>query len=364
MMTIIIGLSGLIPIAQAEEAANASPISFEFAYIGEAVRVFSGGLVQKNNLSKKDVYHDNVDVSMSFDTEKVGLWKGGTLFIYGLINHGGDPTGTLIGDVQTASNIETIDQAIIHEFWFQQEFGDVASILLGLHDLNAEFYASDDAGLFLNSTFGIGPELSGNPVGTSIFSKAGLAAVIKLMPNDDFSIATGVYDGDPSTRKLAAAEGKMWIGEIGVAIADGYLKLGSWMHTGDFVSAVDGLPYSSNHGIYGIAEYSLSSADHEIGMFVKAGVAPKTRNEITHSVAIGITLHGYIASRPDDDVGIGMARAQTSLNQAETVIELTYRAQINDWMAIQPSVQWINNPGGDPTLPTATVGLLRFEASI
>ena len=116
--------------------------------------------------------------------------------------------------------------------------------------------------------------------------------MVKTTPHDDFSIAAGIYDGDPGTRKLAAAEGKMWIGEIGMAVGDGFLKLGGWMHSGDFVSAVDGLPYSSNHGIYGIAEYSLSSENgREVGMFVKAGVVPKQRNEISNSVAIGFTLH-------------------------------------------------------------------------
>jgi len=356
---------GFFPVAHAADEESA--LSFEFAYIGEAVRVFSGGLVQQNNLPKNDAYHDNVDVMLTLDTEKAGLWKGGTLFMYGLINHGGDPTANLIGDVQTASNIETGDQAIIHQFWLQQSFADdLVSVTLGLHDLNSEFYASDYAGLFFNSSFGIGPELAGNPVGTSIFSKAGLAAVIKITPNDDFSIAGGVYDGDPSTRKLASAEGKMWIGEVGGAVGDGFLKLGGWLHTGDFTSAVDGVIYNSNYGMYVVGDYTLSSEDdgREVGLFVMAGHVPKARNEIKNYLGVGLTLHGYIPGRGDDDLGIALARAQTSLNKAETVIELTYRVQINDWLALQPSVQWIQNPSGDPTIPTATVGLLRFEAAI
>jgi len=306
-------------------------------------------------------------VMLTLDTEKAGLWKGGTLFMYGLINHGGDPTANLIGDIQTASNIETGDQAVIYELWLQQSFADdLLSVLLGFHDLNSEFYASDYGGLFFNSSFGIGPDLSGNPVGTSIFSKTGLAAVIKITPNDDFSIAGGVYDGDPSTRKLASNEGKMWIGEVGGAVGDGRLKLGGWLHTGDFVSAVDGGSYKGNYGMYGVGDYTLHrEADgREVGVFVMGGVVPKARNEIKNYIGVGLTLHGYIPTRGDDDLGIALARAQTSLNQAETVVEVTYRVQINDWLAVQPSVQWINNPSGDPTIPTATVGLLRFEAAM
>ena len=39
-------------------------------------------------------------------------------------------------------------------------FGNRFSALFGRYDLNSEFYRLQSAGLFLNSSFGIGPEFS------------------------------------------------------------------------------------------------------------------------------------------------------------------------------------------------------------
>ncbi|OIQ00823.1 MAG: hypothetical protein AUK35_01200 [Zetaproteobacteria bacterium CG2_30_46_52] len=63
----------------------------------------------------------------------------------------------------------------LQQFWYQHRLNETTSVLFGWHDLNAEFYVSDYAALFLNSSFGIGPEISGN-VPTSLFPEAGLSA--------------------------------------------------------------------------------------------------------------------------------------------------------------------------------------------
>jgi porin len=47
----------------------------------------------------------------------------------------------------------------------------------------------------------------------------------------------------------------------------------------------------------------------------------------------------------------------------ETAIELTYRMQATPWLALQPDVQYIVNPGTDPSLDNAWVVGLRFELS-
>ena len=47
----------------------------------------------------------------------------------------------------------------------------------------------------------------------------------------------------------------------------------------------------------------------------------------------------------------------------ETAIELTYRVQAMPWLALQPDVHYIINPGTDPALDNAWVVGLRFELS-
>jgi len=45
----------------------------------------------------------------------------------------------------------------------------------------------------------------------------------------------------------------------------------------------------------------------------------------------------------------------------ETALEITYRAKITPWLAIQPTVQRIVNPGHDPALGDALIAGARFE---
>ena len=45
----------------------------------------------------------------------------------------------------------------------------------------------------------------------------------------------------------------------------------------------------------------------------------------------------------------------------ESDIELTYRAPINDWLAVQPDVQYTINPGSNPLLKNDLIIGLRLE---
>ena len=42
-------------------------------------------------------------------------------------------------------------------------------------------------------------------------------------------------------------------------------------------------------------------------------------------------------------------------------MELTYLAQLRSWLAVQPDLQYVVNPGTDPTHKNALVTMLRFE---
>jgi porin len=49
------------------------------------------------------------------------------------------------------------------------------------------------------------------------------------------------------------------------------------------------------------------------------------------------------------------------VRDAELAVEITYRAQITPWLAIQPDVQRVVHPGTDPGIPDATVCGTRIE---
>lgn len=343
------------------DALVAHGVTIKAVYAGESAHSFSGGTLDKTG----SLYHDNLDLTLSVDTGKAGLWEGGTFWLYGLRNHGNNPSAEFTGDLQTYSNISAKDQFIVNEAWYNQDFaGGSVSILAGLHNLNSEFYVSTYGTLFLNSSFGIGPEISGN-VTASIFPKCALAARLRVKPTESAYAQVAVYDGDPSTRELKPEEGNMTIAEIGYAVEGSDYKIGYWRHSA--TKTYGDNTYDGDYGFYGIVDQraiTLDNAGHSaIGVFLQYGWTPPERNNVVGYVGAGIHIHGFIPTRDADDIGLGVAMAKTR-QSTETVYELAYRLVATSWFAVRPSLQWIQNPGGDPAAQTANVGLLRFEVQL
>ncbi len=331
----------------------------------EGVRNFGGGLSRGSQLLNAGF----LDVAV--DTERAGWWRGGTALLEGVLNHGRDPSGRFIGDVQTASNIADRNRTNLHQAWYRQALGGNASVLAGLHDLNTMFDASEYAVIFLNSSFGIGPEISVN-VPASIWPRAGAAAVVEGRWGHGVARA-GVYDGDPETRAIRPGrEGLMWIGELAWEDEGRAYKLGAWRHTANRTGP-DGRAFGSDSGAYAVVDQPLLvRGGMVLGMFVQFGLTQRDRNDIADYLGLGLHLDGPFPGRRDDSLGIAMARAGFSpaarrvngWTRAETAIEVTYDMAVTDWLHVHPSFQYILHPGGDPGLAPAKVGLLRLRVDL
>jgi porin len=337
--------------------AKQSGITLDMHYIGENVTNIKGGL------EKRSTYLGTGDMAVTIETEQAGWWQGGTWFIEALVNHGTDPS-LFIGDIQTASNIADGKRMRLQQFWYQHEINDNISILLGLHDLNSEFYVSEYGSLFLNSSFGVGPDMSGN-VPTSLWPEAGYA--VRLDVHDEhLYLHVAAYDGDPATRTVdTTKEGLMWIAETGLLNHNSSYKLGVWQHTADKV-APDSEIYSSDFGMYAVVDQAVND---DLGVFLQLGLTPNSRNDISNYAGFGVHIHELIPSRHDDTFGIAVARAGFSslaqntnnLTTAETTVEITYDVVVTDYLNIHPAFQWIQHPGGNPALKATNVAMLRFE---
>ncbi len=401
LLTIAMIISPSVLTVKAEETDKAGfrdkleekGISFEVVYTGESVSNTEGGI------ENTDSYLGNLDITMTLDTGQAGLWDDGTFFVYILENHGGrKPTAEFIGDLQAVSNIEASHNTLrLYEIWYEQQFLDnTFSVLLGQHDLNSEFVVTEYGGLFLNSSFGIQPDISAN-VPVSIFPVAAPGVRIKWQPNKGFYIMAAVYDGDPGSPEvnnhgtrwiLSSAEGAMTIYEAGYSVGGnengpilpGTYKVGAWYHTADFDDVIDTddgdnpIRHNGDHGVYFIADQMVyrEKEDEGLGLFFQIGGAPDNRNEVDFYIGGGANYRGLIPGRDEDDFGIALARASISdklrsaggRDFAETTLEITYRAQITPWFAVQPDVQFVSNPGADPGLKDAIVTLLRFEVAL
>jgi porin len=328
------------------------------SYIGELERNYNPGLVTPR---LETGYNGLLELSLTVDTAKAGLWPGGTLYIQGMHIRSDQLSRYVIGELQIASNIEAPPQLILEEAWYEQQWMQgKLSLLAGLRDLGNDFYVSEYAALFLNSSFGTAPVISDN-VPFPIYPRSGLAARLRVQPTPQWYLQIADADGNPRTQALSAHEGQTWLAETGYMRPTARYKLGAWLYTKS--KTYGGQTYPNDYGYYVLADQQLADfGAMKIGAFVQYAWAPPGRNQITRDLGLGLHVRAPLPGRTKDILGLGLVEAATHTG-TESTIELTYRAVISPHIAIQPAFQWIGNPGGTAGTPLIRVGLLRFELS-
>lgn len=357
-------------------------------YTAEGVRNLAGGI------ARKGAYLDNLDLSAEFDLERIFGWENTTLFLYGLGNNGGDPS-TFIGDAQATSNIETDDAWKLYEAWMEKGWGeDRVALRVGLYDLNSEFDVKEYGGALFNSSHGIGADFSqsgGN--GPSIFATAALGARLRLQLTPAYYLQAAVLDGVPGDPndptgthvELSGDEGALLALEAGRVVGGdeysyGKWGVGLWGYTARF-AAIDEIDAQGNPrlrrgnlGVYAFGETELvREEDHEqgAGVYGRIGLANPKINQFGLFAGAGLTYTGP-GSRAADQLALGVATVVNGGNytdvtpgaeNAETNIELTYRLQLTPWLAVQPDLQYILNPGTDAGLGNAAVLACRVETA-
>jgi porin len=369
-------------------AQDAPAVSLGLTYTGDVWANTTGGL------RRDEQYLDNLDITAAIDAEKAFNIPGGSFFFYGLYNNNNELSGPIVGDLQTVSNIDTTTAFRLYEAWYEQQFGGGAgSLKVGLYDLNSEFDAIDTAGLFINSSHGIGADFAQTGLnGPSIFPVTSLAARLQFQVTEDVLVRAAVLDGVPGSLthprrtavKLGNGDGALLVGEVEFDLDGTTTDIGLWHYTSKFddLEAVDPrtrLPIQrgGNTGAYLSAERQMTSPYNDergLALFTRIGFAKSSINQFSSYLGAGGSYTGILDSRPDDQLGLALARVTngstfrrasaaggTPVGRTETNLELTYRAQLTEWLTVQPDAQWIINPGADPSLQNAFVVGLRFE---
>jgi porin len=151
--------------------------------------------------------------------------------------------------------------------------------------------------------------------------------------------------------------------------------VGGWAYTRRLEGWASEGSSERSWGIYLLGERLLHQKPDGAGGlsgFVRAGTAAEEVGRLDLSLEGGLVYRGLMASRPDDLVGMGVAYARNGspylrvqrmegrpMERGETVLELTYKAQLGRFFVVQPDLQWIRNPGMDPDLGDALVVGLR-----
>lgn len=370
--------------AESPDEAGAALV-IEGAYKGEAWRNVRGGV------RRDGAYLDNIDLIATLDAERAFGWRGTTITVSGLHNNDSTLSDRIVGDLQTVSNIDTYGATRLYQAWVERAFG-AGAFKAGLIDMNSELDVNETGLLFIHSSHGIGPDFSQvGENGPSIFPITGLGAVLRWDYSERVQARLAAFEatvGDPdrphrTTLDLDSNEGALLAGEITLlpTQASRYL-LGVWRHTGRTSDFADEelQRRSESFGAYGLAEGTLMArGEHALNGFVRVGVADADVHQISRYVGAGLVWSGPLLANAEREEQFGLAvasaanggtfhRAQavlgSSVERHETAIELTYRVQALSWLALQPDVQYVINPGTDPALDNAWVVGLRFELSL
>jgi porin len=368
-----------LAIAGAAEAEERRRLDLELSQVIDTLAVVRGGVEQ--------------DLAALHKLDLVAAWKDGGFEAYADLEYvGGDqPSRDLIGDAQVVSNIEADTGLRLFEAWAAYSFRDGrAGLKAGMIDLNGEFDLQSVGAVFLNSSHGIGPDFSQTGRnGPSIFPNTSLAVTGHAKFGKAWTVRAGLFDGAPGdpddpTRtliRLSSEDGALGIVEVERSLGEkARLKVGAWSYTAAFDAieqrAPDGAPRQlrSNRGAYAILEGQVwrEAGDPEQGLsaWIRIGVANPQINSFRAYVGGGAVYTGVW--RGDDQLGAsfghamfgGPARRAARLEAAETVIELTYALPVNDNLTLQPDVQYVRNPSGDPAIPDALVFGMRLSWAV
>ena len=370
-------------------------------------------------------YMQNLELKVGVDTAKLWGIPDSSAYIHMILNSGGKINAAYVGSQMGVDNIEAPDNTLkLYQAWFNKNFlGSTLSVLAGVYPIDAEFYVTDSSGIFLHPSFGVGAELGQTGKnGPSIYPISSLGVRLKYEPLPTLYVQAALLDGDPGSGRAAHwtrlnpfhGDGSLFMAEIGYhpgeayhmsehieadksAIPDTVKKLedqyepigkyaiGLWSYSKGFNDLLDTSPGGNslqrkNRGIYLLMENSVYRAkdmERDAAIFFRYGLADKNINTFDYSASIGLRVRGLIGGRVDYFFGIAATRsnagekfrlAQQAAGIAipgnETVVETTYRAKINSWLIVQPSIQRIFNPSLAPDVRPATVIGVRCEMSL
>lgn len=135
--------------------------------------------------------------------------------------------------------------------------------------------------------------------------------------------------------------------------------------------------HRGDYSIYAVADQMIwqhkTEYDRSLNVFARVMGTPQTnRNLVDFSLNAGLTFNEPILHRDGDVFGVGMGFAHVSgqaaaldrdfglldasypVRSGETFIETTYRYELRPWCQLQPTFQYVFNPGGGLLNPNSS----------
>ena len=365
----------------------------------------------------------NLDLRARADLGKLVGWEDATAYLHMVDNRGTGINAQHTDSLMGVSNIEVAEPTTrLFHAWLQQNFfDDQLSLLAGLYPIDSEFFAMDSAALLVQPQFGVPSDLALTR-GPSIFNSSAFGLRAKWQSADRTRYLMGaVLDGipnDPAHPKRTAikfdkGDGIFSIAEFGwMPLEYGHAfeptdparslqtpmlvrheryggvskyAIGLWRYGNKVEDLIDidanGDPLRRrSQGAYVLAERTLlglAGAGRDLTVFARHSRSDGDTIELDRMWNLGIRIRGPLASRPDDTLAIGWTqsrlahkyrRAEAAIGNAraihEDAVEITWRAAITPYFALQPILQSVHRPGGSSKEPHPIILGLRVEIAL
>ncbi|GLK78320.1 carbohydrate porin [Methylopila turkensis] len=355
--------------------------------------------VARGGISRGGAYMGLASLSLDVDAEKTLGIEGGSLHVNALQIHGRDLAERRVGNILAGNDIGAMPTTRLFELYYEQRFDDRLAVRVGQLAADEVFLKSGYAELFIGATFGWAASPSENlPQEGPAYPLAALGAQATFEATDDLTVRAAIYNGaaapldaeepEEANRRgsnfrlkdppLVIAEGEYRYGggEEGLS---GAVKLGGYLHFGDFARLRDGedaeRTRDRNFNVYAVWDQQVFRPEGEddeagFGVFARVILGPSDRNAVSAYVDGGVVVRGMVPSRPADVFGVAVAYADFSpalahadraanveagvrgpVRDFEMTFEANYRAEIVPGLTVQPTAQYVVHPGGSVAHP-------------
>jgi porin len=310
----------------------------------------------------------HVDVALTLDSHKLGLWDGGTLYVLGQNSHGSG-INAHVGSAQVVSNLETEPYTQLTELFIEQTaFDERLRIRIGKQDANRDFGTPRFGGNFLNNHFGMFPNAA-----LPSYPTTGLGAIVAVQPVAWLVGKLAIYEASPEVGGLGlstafragagytAAAGAAASHHVGSGGRDGgTTSVGVWRQADEVaeVGVAEPRKFDSNAGVFVQHDERIYLHPEDAGdprgltVIVRFSWARPDRNALGRYAGGSAAWHG-LGARTNDTVGIGAgydtiaAPLGKPLHPGdERFVEAFYKLRLTTFVSLQPDVQWFRHPGG------------------
>lgn len=387
-------------------------IDFSFTYTNNIAGNPVGGIAQGFT------YTDNIAFGFELDMEKLVGWRGAKLTVSGLDRNGSSLSQDYVANQFTVQQVYGGQTVMFYGLVLRQSlFDDRVDIKVGRFASGDDFASSPLYWLYMNNGIDGNPQAVPVNGQFSAYPWAVWAARVRAEITEEWNVLAGVYQVSDRTFErgyhglnwsIEPTDGLMVLGQLGwtpeffkravsktegvTTTSDGKAVVGKSLSdpvemkgypgnywVGGYYStwaypqfgAADTAPNA--YGFYWHADQMVfqetPGSDQGLTLWSALVLSPQQNiSKVPFQVNGGVVYKGLIPRRDQDYSVFGVIYGNFSADYADTVaapgidspdyelvFEWGYRVQFNEFLYVQPDVQWVIQPGGRSDIPNALV---------